>query len=394
MTPEVCDLRLEGDLVLEERLQARGVVLINEGQILWAGEEGDAPIIPARRTWSRPGGLICPGFVDLHIHGGGGVDAADGLQAALLEICRVHARHGTTAFCPTVLCSAPSATLRALEVIRAAALGDSVPGAARVLGANLEGPFLSSRYAGAQPREHLRAPDPVLLDELLAAAGPTLRIMTLAPELPGALELVARLQERGVIVGMGHSNATYSEAMAAIDAGARLGVHTFNAMRGLHHREVGLLGAVLNSPRVVAEVIADLHHVSVPALQLLRSAKGQEGVALISDCTAALDADPGAARLGQKPVEVKNGAVRFPDGTLAGSALSMERAVGNWVEEVGVPLIGAIHAASLVPARLLGEVGGVVAGAPADLVLLDQRFRVLNVVLRGEPLHEDNFERP
>jgi len=295
------------------------------------------------------------GYWDIHVHGGGGFDVADGTAEALEQVCRVHAAHGTAALCPTVLSSSPESTLRALEVIRAAA-GRTV-GGALVLGAHLEGPFLNPRKAGAQPAEFLRAPDPALLEELLAAAGPSLRVVTLAPELPGAMELVQRLRELDVVVAMGHSDATYQQATDAIDAGCRLATHTYNAMRALHHREPGLLAAVLLDGRVTAEVIADGVHVSAPALRLLWRLKGAGKVALVSDCTAALDAPPGRARLGRQPVTVVDGAVRLADGTLAGSALTMDRAVANMTRLAGLSRPEAEAAARDTPAKLLNERG-------------------------------------
>lgn len=366
------DIRVEGRLLLGGGRLEEGVVLVKGGEIIWSGPAAGAPASQARVTLSRPDATVVPGFVDLHVHGGGGCDVADGTADALTRVCSVHAAHGTTALCPTVLSSDVERTLRALEVIRAAA--GQRRGGALVLGAHLEGPFLNPRKAGAQPAEHLRSPDPALLDELLAAAGESLRVMTLAPELPGALAMVERLRERGVVVAMGHSDATFDEAMAAIDAGCRLATHTFNAMRALHHREPGLLAAVLLDPRVIAEVIADGHHVAPPVLHMLWRLKGPGRVAMVTDCTAALDAPPGQARLGQRPVTVTDGAVRLDDGRLAGSALTMDRAVINMTRLVGLPLAEAAAAASATPAKVLGlKAGELSEGSAADLVLLNEQ---------------------
>jgi N-acetylglucosamine-6-phosphate deacetylase len=227
------------------------------------------------------------------------------------------------------------------------------------------------------------------MEELLTAAGDTLRLVTLAPELPGALELVELLVERGVVVSIGHSDATWQQATAAIDRGATLATHAFNAMRPLHHREPGILGAVLTDDRVTAEVIADGVHVSGPALQLLWRTKGRVGrLCLMTDCTAALDAPPGQARLGAQPVEVREGAVRLADGTLAGSSLTMDRAVALLVELAGAPLEGALHAATGGPAAVLQPsepgAGELDPGAPADLVLLDDNLEVQRVLVGGQ----------
>jgi N-acetylglucosamine-6-phosphate deacetylase len=375
------DLALEGTLLCPEELH-HGLVLVAGDRIEWAGPREEAPAYTAIQRLSAP--LIVPGAVDLHVHGGGGADVADATPEALELLCHIHARHGTTALCPTILASSPERTLRALEIIRASV---STRGATHVLGAHLEGPFLNPGKAGAQPPEHLRAPDPELLEEFLAAAGGTLRIVTLAPELPGALELVERLVEAGVLVSLGHSDATYAQARAAVDTGCRLATHTFNAMRGLHHREPGLAGEVLDDDRLTAEVIADGHHLAAPILRLLRRVKGAK-VALITDCIAALEAPPGQARLGDRPVEVNTGTARLPDGTLAGSVLTMERAMANWMRLTGASRSEAAAASATVPAALLGrgDLGRIEAGFAADLRLLDAEMRLIRVVIRGQPL--------
>jgi N-acetylglucosamine-6-phosphate deacetylase len=383
MSASGCDLRLEGPVLLEEGLVDPAVVLVHEGEVLWSGPREEAPVMESREELAYGEGIIGPGFVDLHVHGAAGHDVIDGSLDALEEISRAHADHGTTALCAAVLSSPPAVMLRALESVGEATAGP-VRGA-RILGAHLEGPFLNPERAGAQPREHLRRPDRALLEELLAAAGGQARIVTLAPELPGALDLVALLVERGIVVAMGHSAATHKEAVAAIDAGARLATHAFNAMGPLHHRKPGLVGAVLQDRRVTAEVIADGVHVSGPVLELLWRLKGPDRLCPVTDCTAALCAPPGEARLGQQSVQVKDGAVRLADGTLAGSSLTMDRAVGTMVELGRASLEEAVRAASQIPARVLGlnQLGTLVQGARADLVHLDREERLQDVLVGG-----------
>jgi len=367
------ELLLQGPLVLGAELLEAGAVLIAGGLVRWSGPRAQLPdgARAGREVNLSPGeGTLLPGLVDLHVHGAAGADAADASAAALETLCRAHAAHGTTALCPTVLTGAPERMLAALAQIRRAAEGADQLGGARILGAHLEGPFFNPARAGAQPPEHLRRPDPALLEELLAAGGAALRIVSLAPELPGALALVERLVERGVIAALGHTDATYAQARAAIDAGCTLATHTFNAMRPLGHREPGVVGAVLDDDRVTAEVIADGVHVSAPVLRLLWRLKGPGRLCLVTDCTAALEAGPGQARLGDRPVRVQDGAVRLPDGRLAGSCLTLERAVDNLQRLAGAGLPGASLAASAVPARLLGLPPPLSAGSPADLVLL------------------------
>ena len=377
-------LQLEGTLLVGDALVERGVARLDAGRIAWCGPRAGAPRIRAARRVALPAGaLLAPGFCDLHVHGAGGADAADGTAASLERLCELHARHGTVALCPTIVSGPVEATLRALAAVRRAAEAEA-GGGARVLGSHLEGPFLNPRRAGAQPAAELRSPDAALLDELLAAAGPTLRIMTLAPELPGALALVERLAASGVTVAVGHSEASFAQATAAVAAGCRLVTHAFNALAPLHHREPGVLGAALLEPKLYTEVIADGVHVAPAVLTLLRRLK-RGRCALVTDCTAALDAPPGGARLGGRAVAVRDGAGRLADGTLAGSVLTMDRAVANWVRLAGAALPEALAAAARVPYAALGlrGRGRLAAGQPADLVVLDAALQVRAVLVGG-----------
>jgi N-acetylglucosamine-6-phosphate deacetylase len=382
-----CDLWLEGVALLEHGFVDRAAVLVKGTDILWAGPAHDAPAVAADRVIDHGDGIITPGFVDLHVHGGAGSDASDGTAEALEVIGRAHAVHGTVGLCPTVLTAAADVMLAAASEVRAA-MGRLSTGP-RVLGLHLEGPFLSPDRVGAQPAEHVRAPDLGLLDELIAAAGPALRIVTLAPELPGALALVERLVAAGVVVALGHSSASYDEARRAIAAGASLCTHTFNAMSGLHHREPGLIGAVLEDDTIVAEVIADGIHVSEPVLRILWRLKCNQRLALVTDCTAAMDAPPAEARLGVQPVEVRDGAVRLPDGTLAGSSLTMERAVACLAQRGRTPLRHAVESATTVPLRVLGvsDAGSIAPGKRADLVVLDPKMAVRETWVGGRRVH-------
>lgn len=387
-SPRGPDCAISGSLLSGGRLLESGSIVTAAGRVVWAGRAEETPDVGRARRVALPAGAVAvPGFVDLHVHGARGHDFADGTAEAIECICAAHAARGTTALCATVLTSPVETTLRALEAI-ATATTDSSPGGARVLGAHLEGPFLHPDKAGAQPREHLRSPDRGLLEEMLAAAGGGLRVMTLAPELPGALDLVERLVDEGVVVAMGHSTATYQQAQRAIDAGCRLTTHTFNAMSGLHHREPGLVGASLHDGRVICDVIADGHHVALPVLELLWRLKGgsRRQMALISDCTAALDAQPGRARLGERQVTVRDGAVWIDRETLAGSVLTLDRAVQRVAKFA--PWQEVVAAASTVPAALAEACEhALVPGSRADLVVLDlQTLRVLDVWIGGEPL--------
>jgi N-acetylglucosamine-6-phosphate deacetylase len=277
---------------------------------------------------------ILPGLCDLHVHGGAGCDFSDGTHQSAETICRLHAAHGTTSLCATVLAEAPDRTLRAVSSL--ASMVGKPTGGARIRGINLEGPFLNPRFAGAQAREHLRVPDRGLIKELLAAGDGHVRIVTLAPELPGALEMVEFLAGEGVAVSLGHSAASYAQVLAAVAGGARLVTHLYNAMSGLHHREPGLAGAALDCDRLTTELIADGHHVSDPAMRLAWRCKGPRKLALVTDCTAALATPKGRApRLGRREVLVENGAVRLADGTLAGSCLTMSAGLFRFGRAIG-----------------------------------------------------------
>ena len=324
------------------------------------------------------GGIAVPGFVDLQVNGFAGVDFlgadADGYREAADALLET----GVTAFVPTFITSS--------EEDLVAALG-SVPrqGQARgpqVLGVHLEGPFLSAARLGTHPARFRRDPELGLLERLLAA-GPV-RTMTLAPELPGALELVDVLHARGIVVSLGHSNATAAEAHAAFDRGVRTVTHVFNAMRPLTHRDPGIVGAALVRPDVVVQAIVDGVHLDGDVVRLLWSlAAGR--FALVTDATAAAGLGDGAYALGSVDLTVNNGIVRRGDGVLAGSTLTMIQAVRNLVA-LGVTLEQAVEAASSVPAGVLGirELGRLGPGSRADVVVLDDNLEIERVLVGGE----------
>jgi N-acetylglucosamine-6-phosphate deacetylase len=321
-------------------------------------------------------GIAVPGFVDLQVNGFGGVDFldadADGYRTAgeaLLET-------GVTAYLPTLV-TAPEETL-------VAALGEIPdPGdGPRILGVHLEGPFLAARRLGTHPRAGRRDPDPGLLGRLLDAG--RVRMMTLAPELPGALELIDVLRARGVAVSCGHSDATAEQADRAFDRGARTATHLFNAMRPLTHRDPGIVGAALARDDVIVQIIVDGIHLAPATVSLVwRAAAGR--IALVTDAVAAAGAGGGSFSLGGVELSVQDGAVRGPAGILAGSVLTMIEAVRN-LHALGVPLERALDAASAVPARVLGlgDTGRLDLGVPADVVVLDDNLEVESVLVGGE----------
>jgi N-acetylglucosamine-6-phosphate deacetylase len=322
--------------------------------------------------------IAAPGFVDLQVNGFGGVDFQDAetedyerAGAALLET-------GVTAYLPTFITAPADRLLEALRRV------PSVSSGPRVLGAHLEGPFISPLRLGTHPADARRDPDAALLGRLLDAGA--VRIVTLAPELPGALELVDLLRARGVMVSCGHSDATAEQAAAAFDRGASTVTHIFNAMRPFTHRDPGIAGAALARPDVVVQLIADSVHLAPETVQLVaRAATGR--LALVTDAMAGAGLGDGTYALGDVAVEVQNGAARRTDGVLAGSVLTMIEAVRR-LHALGTPLAEALSAASTVPARVLGlaGVGVLEPGARADVVVLGDDLRVEQVLVGGEAL--------
>jgi N-acetylglucosamine-6-phosphate deacetylase len=356
-------MRLGVEAAVVDGALVRGDVEVADGRVAAVGLAGGGR------------GIAAPGFVDLHVHGYGGVDFAaadaDGYRRAGEALLAV----GTTALRPTFV-TAPEDELA--ESLRAAPRGDFGP---RMLGCHLEGPFIAPERLGMHPPEARRDPDPAMLERLLEA-GPVAHV-TLAPERPGALELVDALVARGVTVACGHSDATAAEAHAAFDRGARHVTHLFNAMRPFAHRDPGLAGAALARGDVTVELILDGNHLAPEAaLVALRAAAGR--VVLVTDSVEAGGMGDGRWRLGAVEVEIRAGVVRRLDGVLAGSVIPLVDAVRNAVA-LGIPLEQAVDAATRVPARAAGraDVGSIAPGSPADVVVLDDRLEVVRVLVGG-----------
>lgn len=334
----------------------------------------------------RGGGTAAPGLVDLQVNGFDGVDLMAAEADAVRHVARALAAHGVTAWLPTLITADPAATEQALRVLAAVMDAGPGPGEARVLGVHLEGPFLSPRRLGTHPPEHRRDPDEDLLARWRGLA-PVVAV-TLAPELPGALELVRRLSADGVRVSLGHSQASAVQAHAGFDAGASAVTHVFNAMSPLHHREPGLPGAALARPEVFVQLVVDGHHLADDVVRLVWAAAAGRTV-LVTDATAASARPDGRYALAGVDLTVRDGAVRNPAGALAGSALTLDRAVRNALA-LGLEEGAVLQAATATPARLLGrtDVGVLAPGARADLVLLDDDLAVREVLLAGAPVSE------
>ena len=340
----------------------------------------EAAQAPGREVVDAHGHWLTPGFIDLHCHGGGGHPYDDGPDQMLAALA-THRAHGTTRALVSHVAN-PLASLReSLGVVADLAAVDPL-----ILGSHLEGPFLAPERRGAHDAAFLREPGPEMVEELIGAARGTLRTTTIAPELPNALESIGVLIEAGVVVGIGHTAADYDQAARAFEVGARLLVHAFNAMNGIHHRAPGPVMAAIENPEVTLELILDgLHvHPSVAGL-LFREAPGR--VALVTDAMAAAGATDGYYRLGGLNVTVKDGlAVLSGTSTIAGSTLTQDVALRNAITLVGLDPVPAVTALTLAPARVLGEehrLGRLHTGYAADAVLLDHEWRVQRVLADG-----------
>jgi N-acetylglucosamine-6-phosphate deacetylase len=351
---------LVGDTVI------RGDVRVEDGRIAAVG------VVPA-----GAGGLAAPGYVDLQVNGFGGIDFLGAEPRDYRTAGAAIAATGVTAYLPTFITSPDDAYDRAIAAVAAAR---AAPGP-RILGVHLEGPFLSPVWAGAHDPAHLRAPD-LRLAERLLSAGPV-RTMTLAPELPGGLELVEQLAGAGLTVSCGHSNADAPTAHAAFDRGARAITHLHNAHRRWRPRDPGVGGVAMVRPDVTVQTIVDGVHLATEAAYAAFLASGPR-FCLVTDAIEAAMLDPGEYALGGRPVHVRDGAVRLPDGTLAGSVLTMDEAVRNLVA-AGASLAAAVHAAATAPARLLGrdDLGVLSPGAPAHLTVLDDELQPVRTLVGG-----------
>lgn len=332
---------------------------------------------PRRPDWDFPDGVLVPGFVDLQVNGAAGADFLDCTPEQFAAAGRYLASTGTTSFLPTLV----SAPLRALRAAARRLRADDASGA-RPVGLHLEGPAINPQRAGAHEPRWLLPPDDPGLRDLLEELQGLVRVVTLAPELPGGLELVRWLTGRGVVVSVGHSDATYDQTLQAFEAGAAMVTHLFNAMRGLHHREPGVVGAALQEGGWVCGLVVDGVHVHPAAFRMAYRLLGPDRVVLVTDAVAAAGAPPGRYRLGDLEIVLRPGdAPRRPDGTLAGSVLRMDRAVWN-AARWGVPLRDAVRMASTTPARVLRlqDRGELRPGLRADLCVLVSGRAALTVV--------------
>jgi len=373
------------NIILEDRIINNGSLIFSEAEAeiekvaaYNLSEEAEMEVIDAR------GGYLAPGMIDTHIHGGGGFDTMDASTEALNKISKVLASHGVTSFLPTTMTMARDKIQAALQNIRQAKK-EGTDGA-RVLGTHVEGPFISPDYIGAQNSENLIKPELELLRDFYDVV----EIVTMAPEVEGALALIEELNEHKITASAGHSAATYEEFQQAYQAGMDHFTHLYNAMTGLHHRKPGLVGAAFDSEATV-ELIVDLihHHQAVDRFTI--QAKGVDSVILVSDGMEATGLEEGEYELGGQKVIVKDGAARLESGVLAGSVLTLDQAVRNLLEVTDLTVPEIFRMVTLNPAEKLNlahKLGRLKSGYQADLVLFDQNFKVQKTFVKGKEIRQ------
>ena len=364
----------------------RPLVVIEGGTILRLGTQTESDLPIQAKIVDFGDCILAPGFMDIHIHGAAGFDLMQADRTGLEKIEKFLAAHGVTSYCPTTVTAPLETTLRALERLADAieSLEGSSIARAQPVGIHLEGPFLSHLRRGVHPPKDLLAPAMSTFDRFWEAARGHISLLTIAPELEGAIELIAEVRKRGICVSLGHSDADLDQTLAAIAAGARHATHTFNAMRPLDHRSPGILGEVLSNPLLTADLIADGIHVHPAVVRLFLEAKGAENAVLITDALAAAGMPDGRYRLGELEIDVKEGKC-LHQGTLAGSVLTLDRAVGNIMEFAQWTLERSLPTATLNPARVVGieSKGTVQPGADADLVALSAKGEVRSTIAKG-----------
>ncbi len=385
-----------GRILTPEEEITDAIIVVEGTRIAAMGHRDEIRIPPDAADYVAGEMTVVPGFVDVHIHGAGGHDVMEGNARALDRIAATVARYGTTSLVATTVTAPIDETCHSLEGIARYIRSHEQPKdpeekgrlAAEFVGIHLEGPFISKARRGVHPPDSIARSSVEVLQKFFDAADGLVKIVTIAPEIPGARELIEHAVAAKVVAAIGHTDADYDQARAAIQAGARHAVHMFNAMRPFTHRDPGVVGAILTDPEVTAEVIADGVHVAGPTIQVLLGCKGFDTVLLASDGIAATGMPDGNYRLGNFEVAVKDGVARNSEGKLAGSTLTLDRAL-RYLVALGVPLKDAVRMATVLPARRLGLAGtkGIIAvGADADLVALTPDLRVAGVMTRGAGL--------
>lgn len=358
-------------------------VLVNQGKIIGVT---DGSSHPDGETIDAGGHFVVPGFVDIHTHGCNGADTMDGTVEAIQKMSAFWSAHGTTSLLPTTMTADAQSIKKSISAVYEAM---KMPSGADILGINLEGPFLCPRAKGAHMEELIINPSISFYESVLPENVDVVKIVTVAPDAPGAEELIRYLSDRGVIASIGHTKATYEQCQAAFRSGARHCTHFYNAMSPLNHREPGAVGAILENMEVTIELIADLIHVHPAALKLACSVKSPAKVSLITDSTVATGLEDGKYICGGLQVIVQEGSVRLMDGTLAGSILTLDQALRN-MTAIGIPMERCIPMLTETPAAIVGAgsyKGRIARGYDADLVILDKSLAVKKTMVKGKHIY-------
>lgn len=374
-----------GTLVLPNRLLEGGSVGIVDGKIASLGQTSEKLGNGYDTVIDAEGRLICPGFIEMHTNGALGHDFLDANLDELEAIARFQAQHGTTGFLAT-LCTAPQArTVHAASNIKAFNAGTH--DGATLLGIHLEGPYFNPLFRRVHPLEHVRVYTPDELDEVMRASDGAVRLFTLAPEMPSALEFIHTLTRNGIVAAIGHTNATYDEAMKGFDAGITFSTHTFAAMREMHHREPGAAGASLADDRITAEILSDGLHLHPAMVQLAWRAKGTQRIVIATDAMAGAGLPDGEYLLAGQKVAVKEGRTISPEGRIAGGIGTMDVAVRNMQDWLGLPIYETVRMATSNPAHMIGigdRKGRLRSGMDADLLVCDRRFTPWLTIAQGK----------
>lgn len=379
---------MNGKVILKDEVAEHKVILFNEKIVDILDEEE----FKKKRLYEKMeevidagGKYISPGFIDIHIHGSGGSDTMDGNLSAIKTISETIAKNGVTAFVPTTMTMSKEKIYKALDTVKIA-MKEQNRGA-KVLGAHLEGPFISEKYKGAQKKDYILKPDFEFIKDYMDV----IRIITIAPEEDEGFSFIKKVKNNSdILISMGHTNADYETAMAAVRCGISHATHTFNAMTPLKHRELGVVGAVLRSD-VTFEIIADAIHLKPDIYQIMLNAKGKDKMVLITDSMRAGCMKDGVSELGGQKVIVKDDSARLEDGTLAGSILTLNKAVLNILKYTNLKIYDAVALASLNPARAIGidkVKGSIEIGKDADLSVFDEKINVGLTIREGQVIYK------
>lgn len=358
-------------------------LLVENGRILDILDEENINNDDFHDIIDGEGNYLSPGFIDIHNHGNSGFDIMDSSEEALDTIGKYHISNGVTSYLGTVITSSQSDMLKAIKNIAHYRNRDD---ASQIIGIHLEGPFFNTIKKGAQPEGHIKNPNIRATDEIINESNKLLKMVSLAPELEGSLEVIEYLRENNIAISMAHSNATYEEAKIGINHGISIATHLFNGMREFSHREPGIIGASLTDDRVYCEIIYDRFHLHDIAVKIGLGMKGYDKIVLVSDAMMAAGLDDGEYILGGQKVFVKDGKPRLETGSIAGSTLDLQTAVYNLVNYLQVPLNEAVKMASLNPAKAIrmdSEIGSIDLGKKADLIIFDRDINIKKVFLKG-----------